>query len=540
MYRFAIALRYLRSRKITYLSVIGVAVGVAALIIVMAVMEGFEEDFKDRIRGMLSDVVVRYRGEKSFEEVEKSILSVEHVTAAAPRLRGMALVMGPGGRGAVEIVGIDVSKEVRVSKLAEYIINSRVTGMAKDLAQAIEALEMHFSFRTAELARLGLLPGKAGERLKPLHESLREVKSRLSKEGSPDLIGGQIRDAEQCFKTWLGDTSSAIAAPDARSALSGLEEGMETFFRARRAEFEETRRRAEADLARFESGGGFDSPFNEPLEGRELVMGEELLPHLRVARGDRVRLYTAGSKGLSSVEDEEDLAKSEFTVAGTFRSRMYKSDSKIVFMPIRTAQILQAKEGMISEIGVKVDDQRNAEAVKRAIKEVLPGADAQTWAEKRRSLIAAINLEKGFLSAVLFMIIVVAAFNMLGTFVMMVTEKTRDLGILKSLGGSTAGIASIFFLCGVFVATAGSAIGAAAGLLFVDNINEIEGAVHSLTGITPFPRDVYYLDSIPTIVNPADVFWIVFPTVAVSVLLGSVFPAIKAAMLGTEHALRYE
>ncbi len=540
MYRYAIALRYIRTRRITYLSILGVAVGVAALIIVMAVMEGFQEDFKDRIRGVLSDIIVRYRGEKPIEEVERIILSAEHVTAAAPRLRGMALVIGRGGRGAVEIIGIDADREIRVSKLAEYVINSRTTTKAKEASLAIEILEVHFALRAGEMSRSGMLLGKPGGILRDMHAGLRGVKGRLSKESSPAKMADQLGEAEQAFRDALSGLKADTAAPEARGCADSLSDAVTAFFKARRSELETTMKESGELMEAYLAGRGFSLPFADKAAGREVILGEELLQSLHVVTGETVRLYTSGSKSLSSIEDEEDLAKCEFAVAGTFRSKMYKNDSKLVYMPLRTAQALQAREGMVSEYGVKVDDFRNAPEVKEALRSLLPGADVQTWADKRRTLIAAIDLEKAFLSVVLFMIIVVAGFNMLATFAMMVTEKTMDLGILKSLGGSTLGIASIFFLCGVIIAATGSALGAGAGLLFVANINEIEAFVQSATGITPFPREVYYLDSIPTIVNPSDVFWILFPTVSVSVLLGSVFPALKAAMLSPQHALKYE
>jgi ABC-type lipoprotein release transport system permease subunit len=115
MYRFVLALRYLRARKITYFSVVGVAIGVMALIVVMAVMEGFQRDYKGRIRGTLSDVMIRYRGDEPIGAVLDKISSVPHVVAASPRLKGMAL-LSSRGRGAVEIVGVDPQREGLVSE----------------------------------------------------------------------------------------------------------------------------------------------------------------------------------------------------------------------------------------------------------------------------------------------------------------------------------------------------------------------------------------------------------------------------------------
>jgi lipoprotein-releasing system permease protein len=541
MYRYVIALRYLRSRKITYLSIIGVAVGVAALIIVLAVMEGFQNDFHDRIRGVLSDVIVRYRGDIPPKEVEAAIRTVPHVTACTPRLKGMGLVIGPGGRGAVQIIGIEVEKEIRVSKLGEYIINSRLTSLAKKAAQDVDLLIQSLEMDIEGFLKQGDMPTSVEQDFLRLRRDLYPLISRLAKEPSAKRMIGLLDLIEERIVAFLDSVPRCPGvSPFVAKAFTGAPEAAKTYMEKRRQEIIKARVRIRDDLKSFNTGGAFAVPFADPREGREVIIGEELMQQLHVKVGDKVRIYTTGSKGLPSLDEEAELPRDEFTVAGTFRSRMYRFDSQLVYMPLLTAQVFQAREGLVSEIGVKLDDFANASAVKAEIARRLPGVDVKTWAEKRKTLLAAINLEKAFLFVLLFMIIVVAGFNMLATFLMMVTEKTRDLGILKSLGGSTWGIASIFFLCGVLIAIAGSGLGMGAGLLFVEYINEIEVFVESTTGMTPFPRDVYYLDSIPTIIDGEDLFWVLFPTVAVSVLLGSVFPALKAALLRPDQALRYE
>jgi lipoprotein-releasing system permease protein len=541
MYRYVIALRYLKSRRITYFSILGVAVGVAALIIVLAVMEGFQNDFKSRIRGILSDIVVRYRGELPYAEVEKRILSVEHVEAAAPRLKGMGLIIGGGGRGAVQIVGIDVEKEIRVSKLAEYVINSRLTALAKEADQEIEALQTGLYRQLLLMSQDGGLPKSVLEDFRRTSKDLKALRSSLGKETNPSRMLAMVEASREKLSGFLLGVSKRTDMPgELRASFQAGAEFVDGQLNKKKRTIEETRASCEESMSSYRETGEFDIPFEDPVAGDEIILGEVLLMSLKVLPGETVRIYSSGGRDLASMEDESDMAKCEFRVAGTFRSRMYRYDSQLVFVPLKTAQRFQSREGMISEIGVKVDEFRNAEAVKAGIRKLLPGADVKTWAEKRRTLLAAINLEKVFLTVVLFMIIVVAGFNMLATFLMMVTEKTRDLGILKALGGSTLGISSIFFLCGVMIAIVGSAIGAGFGLLFVKYINEIEGFVSRTTGITPFPRDVYYLDRIPTIVDGSDVFWILFPTVAISVLLGSVLPALKAARMDPQQALRYE
>jgi lipoprotein-releasing system permease protein len=148
-------------------------------------------------------------------------------------------------------------------------------------------------------------------------------------------------------------------------------------------------------------------------------------------------------------------------------------------------------------------------------------------------------MESAVLNILLFMIIAVAGFGILATFFMIVVEKTRDIGILKSLGASAGGVLGIFMGYGLTLGVVGSGVGMVIGLLFVRNINGIRTVLESITGQKVFDPSIYYFYKIPTIVEPFTVGWIVFGALTIAVL-ASILPALRAATLHPVEALRYE
>ena len=143
------------------------------------------------------------------------------------------------------------------------------------------------------------------------------------------------------------------------------------------------------------------------------------------------------------------------------------------------------------------------------------------------------------LNVLLFLIIAVAGFGILAIFYMIVVEKTRDIGILKSLGASSRGVMTIFLSYGVSLGVVGAGVGVVVGLLFVRYINEIERTLTWVTGRKVFDETIYYFPSIPTKIHPLMVFWVAVGAVTIAVL-ASVLPARRAAGLHPVRALRSE
>jgi lipoprotein-releasing system permease protein len=159
--------------------------------------------------------------------------------------------------------------------------------------------------------------------------------------------------------------------------------------------------------------------------------------------------------------------------------------------------------------------------------------------DKQGPLLAAVSMETAVLNVLLFMIIAVAGFGILAIFFMIVVEKTRDIGILKSLGASSRGVMGIFLSYGLTLGVVGSGVGLVGGLLFVKYINEIADGLGKLTGQKVFDPSIYYFYRIPTIVEPFTVTWIALGAMAIAVL-ASILPAWRAARLHPVSALRWE
>src|SRR5581483_7238604 len=141
-----------------------------------------------------------------------------------------------------------------------------------------------------------------------------------------------------------------------------------------------------------------------------------------------------------------------------------------------------------------------------------------TWQEHQGPLLAAIDVERSILNILLFMIVGVAGFSILAIFTMIVSEKYRDIGIIKSLGASNRGVMSIFVGYGLLLGAVGCVLGTVMGMAITRNINEIEGFLARVSGRELFPRDVYYFKEIPTNVDPLSVLAVNLGAVAIAVL----------------------
>jgi len=218
---------------------------------------------------------------------------------------------------------------------------------------------------------------------------------------------------------------------------------------------------------------------------------------------------------------------------------MSEYDSQFIFVPLEHLQKLRSMEGRVTSIQIRLRDYNRAPAVVARLKELFVQLEVQTWEEKQGAVLAAIRVEKGILNILLFLIIAVAGFGILAIFSMIVVEKTRDIGILKSLGASNMGVLQIFLTYGLLLGMIGAGIGTLMGLAITVNINEIEQFLARSTGQDIFPRDVYYFDRIPTEIQPMAIAFVNLGSVGIAVLF-SILPALRAAFLHPVRALRFE
>ena len=291
-------------------------------------------------------------------------------------------------------------------------------------------------------------------------------------------------------------------------------------------------------LATEVPAGGSDQPKSGPDSPRRgIILGKELARTLLVFPG--MPLLVNSPLGVLTPMGLLPNVR-RFTVTGTFSTGMYEYDNKLALIALDQAQDLFDLGEVVNGIEVKVDDIYRVPEVVQAIRATLgPSYWTRDWMQMNRSLFAALRQEKVLMFIILVFIILVAAFNIVSTLVMMTMEKQADIAILKAMGARRRSIQKIFMLEGLIIGTVGTALGALAGLVFTWNLQTIADWVERLLGIQFFPPDVYFIDQLPALIRPLDVGFIVVTAVCVS-FFATLYPAWNASRLDPIAALRYE
>ncbi|MFH1879012.1 MAG: FtsX-like permease family protein [Candidatus Omnitrophota bacterium] len=281
-----------------------------------------------------------------------------------------------------------------------------------------------------------------------------------------------------------------------------------------------------SQIVEFSGGNG------KSLKDNTIILGRELMNNEGVAPGDTVELMVAYSA--------MDLQKIKLEVAGSFTSGRYDYDSNIGIVGIETAAELFRMDGAVSGIGLRVIDEMEPEDVKIHLQAMLGYPYiVKTWQDFDRNLVTALALEKKMMFIILALIVMVACFNISSSLIMMVMEKTRDIGILKAIGANSMGIRSVFFLEGLIIGGLGVLMGGGAGIFISRRVNEIVAFIEKTADIKVFPSDVYYFTEIPVLVSMKDVSGIVSVALILTLLSG-IYPAWKASRMDPVKAIRYE
>ena len=231
-----------------------------------------------------------------------------------------------------------------------------------------------------------------------------------------------------------------------------------------------------------------------------------------------------------------------YIVSDYYRSEMSEYDSQYVFVPLKHLQLLRNMDDRVTEIQIQLNDyDKDHKFVEERLQKLFSaeGMQVSTWEEMQGPLLAAIDVERGILNVLLFMIVGVAGFGILAIFSMIVVEKTRDIGILKALGASNGGVLKIFIGYGLLLGVVGAGLGTALGVTITVYVNQIEHWLALVTGHEIFNRSIYYFKDIPTDMQPTTVVFINLGAVGIAVLF-SILPALRAALLHPVRALRYE
>lgn len=230
-----------------------------------------------------------------------------------------------------------------------------------------------------------------------------------------------------------------------------------------------------------------------------------------------------------------------YTVAAIFNVGMSEYDTLYVFLPLHAAQIFFQQPHAVNQIEVRVRDPNRVGAVKREIERALGNTRAQIidWQESNNSFFNAVQVEQNVMFLILTLIILVAAFNVISSLIMMVKDKTRDIAVLRTLGAGRGAIMRIFLMCGASVGVTGTIIGTILGVVFCWNIHTIQDWVQTITGAQVFNPEVYYLTHLPARLNWHEVLQVILMALALS-LLATLYPSWRAAQTDPVEALRNE
>ena len=233
-----------------------------------------------------------------------------------------------------------------------------------------------------------------------------------------------------------------------------------------------------------------------------------------------------------------------YRIAAVFQVGMNEYDTSYVFLPIEAAQIFFQQPGAASHIEVMIDDPNTVKTVGRAITAAAGGPPSTPvrvidWQQNNNSFFAAVQVERNVMFLILTLIILVAAFNVISSLIMMVKDKTRDIAILRTIGAGRGAVLRIFLMCGASVGVTGTVLGVVIGVLFCQNIQTIQGWVEAATGAKVFSPEVYYLTHLPATLNWHEVAQVMAMALSLS-LLATLYPSWRAARTDPVEALRHE
>ena len=275
---------------------------------------------------------------------------------------------------------------------------------------------------------------------------------------------------------------------------------------------------------------GFDS-------GQGVAVGSKLAEHLSLRSGDKITIIAP--HGAETPFGVTPRMKT-YTVAAIFQIGMTTFDNTFIFMPLPEAQTFFNLDGQASVIEVYVADPDNIDAMRRKIEAAQgrPMIDTD-WRQLNRSFFDVLAVESNVMFAILTLIMLVAALNIISGLIMLVQDKARAIAVLRTMGATRGAIMRIFLITGATIGFVGTAVGLALGLLVAHNVEPIRKGLSWITGANLFPSEFYFLSQLPSRVETTDVLSVVAMALILS-LAATIYPSWRAAKLDPVEALRYE
>jgi lipoprotein-releasing system permease protein len=282
-------------------------------------------------------------------------------------------------------------------------------------------------------------------------------------------------------------------------------------------------------------------------EGEGIVLGARLAQKMGVGVGDVVTLISP--EGRATVAGMVPRLK-DYRIVALFNIGMFEYDSGLIFMPLKEAQtyfryndrspLYPEGRNAVSHLEIRANDVKESDAMVAALREQFSARyRVLGWQDMHASFFNAIQVERNVMFLILTLIILVAAFNIISSLIMLVRDKGKDIAILRTMGASRGMILRVFFMCGASIGVVGTLLGVALGLGFALNIETIRQWLQGLTGKELFSAEIYFLSTLPAEVDMREVLQVVLMALGLS-FLATIFPARRAAKLDPAEALRYE
>lgn len=489
-YALQVGVRYLRSKKratvsvIALIAVTGVALGVAALLAVMSITSGFQREFRDKVLGVNAHVLVLKYG-LDFDEYRDVIdrtRKVEGVVGAAPFIINEMMLAKGDRLSGVLVKGVDPAGIKDVLDLPNQLIDGSLDGLRRPGAMpAIRAEDVKRGPDKASDNDLDAFLTGLAER--PLDDGIAPANKPATDAASTANAGAGDQDAHnQDDGAQPIQTLPVVKVPspaEMEAALNGIN------LEALPSDELEAQKFAEEEL---ELNG-------EPEDISKLpgiIVGTTLAKNLGLGVGHKVRIISP----LAGIDTSMWRANGgapqsrEYRVIGIFEAGFQEYDSKLVYIDLYEAQVFQDQGDTVIGVEIRLKDIDQASRIAKDLERDLGGGPFHTmdWKELNHNLFTALEIQKVMLSLVIATIILVAAFNVIATLIMIVLEKRREIAILKAMGATDASVLLIFVVQGAAIGVVGTVIGLILG-----------GAACAYLTAFEFPLDpkVYLIDHLP-------------------------------------------
>lgn len=492
-YALSIGFRYLRSKKratvsvISFIAITGVALGVGALLSVVSITSGFQNEFRDKVLGVNAHVLVLKYG-LNFDEYRDVIArtrKLPEVAGAAPFIINEMMLAKGDRLSGILIKGVDPELMPTVLDLPSQLVRGSLVGLRRPGARP--------STRPEDLSR-----NLATHEKQDLDGYLRDLAALPADAGVGPPDAGTTD--EPTLPEAPSETPPRVPAPAPTQALPEVAvptpEAMQTAI-------------AKLDLAALPNDDVEDRIVREsaPAPAQRaapealpgVVVGATLAESLGIQVGDEVRIISPLT-GLDTAlwrPNGGTPRSREFRVIGVFQAGFQEYDSRLVYVDLYEAQLFQDQGDTVVGVEIRLHEIERAKDVALRLERELGGGPFHTmdWEELNHNLFTALEVQKIMLSLVIATIIFVAAFNVIATLIMIVLEKRREIGILKAMGARDGAILRIFMVQGAAIGIVGTLIGLALG-----------GAVCAYLSVFPFPLDpkVYLIDHLPVRTSPTE------------------------------------